>query len=78
MHPPGRAIRLVCLPAGLLLVASCGGSDTPAGAAPQGATLDVGSDAPPVVLPATTGETVDLAAYRGEANVLLYFYEHAG
>lgn len=34
--------------------------------------------APAVVLPATTGETVDLAAFRGKRNVLLYFYEHAG
>ncbi len=34
--------------------------------------------APAVVLPATNGETVDLAAYRGKSNVLLYFYEHAG
>jgi hypothetical protein len=37
-----------------------------------------GAMAPPVVLPATTGQTVDLAAFRGKRNVLLYFYEHAG
>ncbi len=37
-----------------------------------------GTPAPPVVLPATSGRTVDLASFRGKRNVLLYFYEHAG
>ena len=36
------------------------------------------NQAPDVALPATTGQTVDLAAFRGKRNVLLYFYEHAG
>jgi peroxiredoxin len=37
-----------------------------------------GALAPAVRLPSTTGDTVDLAAFRGKRNVLLYFYEHAG
>jgi cytochrome oxidase Cu insertion factor (SCO1/SenC/PrrC family) len=37
-----------------------------------------GEVAPAVRLPATTGDTIDLADYRGKRNVLLYFYEHAG
>lgn len=40
--------------------------------------LREGAVAPAVRLPATTGATVDLAAFRGKRNVLLYFYEHAG
>ena len=42
------------------------------------AQATVGSVAPPVALPATTDQTVDLSAFRGKRNVLLYFYEHAG
>ena len=42
------------------------------------AQATIGSAAPPVVLPATTDQTVDLSAFRGKRNVLLYFYEHAG
>jgi len=38
----------------------------------------VGEAAPPVRLPATSGQTVDVAGFRGKRNVLLYFYEHAG
>jgi peroxiredoxin len=38
----------------------------------------VGEVAPPVRLPATTGQTVDVTSFRGKRNVLLYFYEHAG
>lgn len=49
-----------------------GGSDEPAGGVAVGAT------APVVQLPATSGNTVDLADFRGKRNVLLYFYEHAG
>jgi hypothetical protein len=40
--------------------------------------LAEGAPAPPVALPATTGETVDVAGFRGKQAVLLYFYEHAG
>lgn len=40
--------------------------------------LTPGTPAPPVVLPSTTAGVVDLAAYRGKQNVLLFFYEHAG
>ncbi|MEP6658603.1 MAG: hypothetical protein ABJD24_01650 [Acidimicrobiales bacterium] len=42
------------------------------------ATLDVGAVAPTVRLAATSGQTVDVSAFRGKRDVLLYFYEHAG
>jgi cytochrome oxidase Cu insertion factor (SCO1/SenC/PrrC family) len=45
---------------------------------PGGGVRAVGQLAPPVRLPATTGQTIDLAGFRGKRNVLLYFYEHAG
>jgi cytochrome oxidase Cu insertion factor (SCO1/SenC/PrrC family) len=45
---------------------------------PAGATKAVGQTAPPVLLQATNGKTVDVTSYRGKRNVLLYFYEHAG
>jgi len=45
---------------------------------PAGGVLAVGEVAPPVRLPATTGQTADVASFRGKRNVLLYFYEHAG
>ncbi len=45
---------------------------------PAGGVRAVGEVAPPVRLPATSGQTVDLAGFRGKRNVLLYFYEHAG
>jgi cytochrome oxidase Cu insertion factor (SCO1/SenC/PrrC family) len=44
----------------------------------SGSELREGALAPAVSLPATTGDTVDLAQLRGKRNVLLYFYEHAG
>jgi hypothetical protein len=47
------------------------------GPEPAAAPAD-GTPAPSVRLPATTGKMVDLTAYRGKRNVLLYFYEHAG
>jgi hypothetical protein len=50
-----------------------GGSGQPAGGGRA-----VGEAAPAVRLPATTGQTVDVASFRGKRNVLLYFYEHAG
>jgi hypothetical protein len=43
-----------------------------------GATRAVGEAAPAVRLAATSGQTVDVASFRGKRNVLLYFYEHAG
>jgi hypothetical protein len=43
-----------------------------------GGVRAVGQLAPPVRLPSTTGQTIDLAGFRGKRNVLLYFYEHAG
>jgi len=45
---------------------------------PAGGVRAVGEAAPPVRLAATTGQTVDVASFRGKRNVLLYFYEHAG
>jgi hypothetical protein len=48
------------------------------GGQPAGGVRAVGEAAPAVRLPATTGQTVDLAGLRGKRNVLLYFYEHAG
>ena len=51
-----------------------GGSGQPA----AGGVRAVGHLAPPVRLPATNGQTVDLADFRSKRNVLLYFYEHAG
>jgi hypothetical protein len=51
-----------------------GGSGQPAAAGVRA----VGEAAPAVRLPATSGQTVDVASFRGKRNVLLYFYEHAG
>ena len=45
---------------------------------PAGGVRAVGEVAPPVRLPATTGQTADVASFRGKRIVLLYFYEHAG
>jgi hypothetical protein len=45
---------------------------------PASGVRAVGQPAPPVRLPATTGQTIDLAGFRNKRNVLLYFYEHAG
>ena len=45
---------------------------------PAGGVRAVGEAAPPVRLAATSGQTVDVASFRGKRNVLLYFYEHAG
>jgi hypothetical protein len=45
---------------------------------PAGGVRALGEAAPAVRLPSTTGQTVDLAGFRGKRNVLLYFYEHAG
>ena len=36
--------------------------------------LAVGSQAPDVSLPATTGDTVSLSHYRGKRNLILVFY----
>jgi hypothetical protein len=45
---------------------------------PAGGVRAVGEAAPAVRLPSTSGQTVDVASFRGKRNVLLYFYEHAG
>jgi hypothetical protein len=55
-----------------------GRQDGGSGAQPEGGVRAVGEAAPAVRLPATTGQTVDVASFRGKRNVLLYFYEHAG
>jgi hypothetical protein len=55
-----------------------GRQDGGSSAQPAGSVRAVGEAAPPVRLPATTGQTVDVASFRGKRNVLLYFYEHAG
>jgi hypothetical protein len=48
------------------------------GQQPAGGVRAVGEAAPAVRLAATSGQTVDVAGFRGKRNVLLYFYEHAG
>jgi hypothetical protein len=65
---------------GAVAVAWLTGRPSGAGGSGQaaGGVLAVGQPAPPVRLPATTGQTIDLAGFRGKRNVLLYFYEHAG
>ncbi|MGH9048226.1 MAG: hypothetical protein ACRDY4_00685 [Acidimicrobiia bacterium] len=81
-HGPGLtqiAVAAALLAGAVALVAvavsgrgSSGGSDSA-----NELALREGVEAPTVALPATTGETVDLTAYRGKRDVLLYFYEHA-
>ncbi len=62
-----------------VVAVAVGGRGTGGGSeSANAAALEEGAPAPPVALPATTGETVDLAGFRGKRNVLLYFYEHAG
>jgi hypothetical protein len=62
-----------------VVAVAVGGRGTGGGSgSANAAALAEGASAPPVALPATTGETVDLAGFRGKRNVLLYFYEHAG
>jgi hypothetical protein len=65
---------------GLGVVAVVWFTGRPAGESgqPAGGVLAVGEIAPPVRLPSTTGQTEDVASFRGKRNVLLYFYEHAG
>jgi hypothetical protein len=48
------------------------------GGQPAGGVRAVGEAAPAVRLASTSGQTVDVASFRGKRNVLLYFYEHAG
>ena len=55
-----------------------GRQDGGSSAQPEGGVRAVGEAAPPVRLAATSGQTVDVATFRGKRNVLLYFYEHAG
>jgi len=55
-----------------------GRQDGGSSAQPEGGVRAVGEAAPPVRLASTSGQTVDVASFRGKRNVLLYFYEHAG
>jgi hypothetical protein len=55
-----------------------GRQDSGSGQPAAGGVRAVGEAAPAVRLAATTGQTVDVAGFRGKRNVLLYFYEHAG
>ena len=55
-----------------------GRSDSGGGQPAAGGVRAVGDAAPGVRLAATSGQTVDVASFRGKRNVLLYFYEHAG
>ncbi len=69
------AVALIAL--GVALGSRDGGGG-PGGSRDNAGELAAGTPAPEVRLPATTGDTVDLADFRGKRNVLLYFYEHAG
>lgn len=64
--------------AALVVLAVQGGGSKSQGNGAGAAVLAESAEAPSVVLPSTTGRTVDLASYLGKRNVLLYFYEHAG
>ena len=55
-----------------------GRQDSGSSAQPAGGVRTVGEAAPAVRLASTSGQTVDVASFRGKRNVLLYFYEHAG
>jgi hypothetical protein len=87
MRVPPRRLGVVPVVAAAAVVAGvvafvvatvvAGGDGGESGAANELA-LSPGVEAPEVVLPATTGEMVDVAAFRGKQEVLLYFYEHAG
>jgi peroxiredoxin Q/BCP len=44
---------------------------------PEAAVLAVGTPAPTFKLPASTGDTIDLAQFKGKQTVVLYFYPKA-
>jgi hypothetical protein len=71
-------LAVVIVLAGVAVVWLTGRQDGGGSAQPAGGVPTVGEAAPAVRLPATTGQTVDVASFRGKRNVLLYFYEHAG
>jgi peroxiredoxin len=54
-----------------LLVAACGGGDTPK---IKNARLEVGDKAPDFRLPDHTGGYIRLSDYQGQKNVVLAFY----
>ncbi len=56
------------------------GSKPPAGSSGTqgGFGNEIGQMAPDFTLNSTAGKPVHLGAYRGQRNVLIYFYEHAG
>ena len=63
---------------GVVAVVWLSGGSGGGGGQPAGGVRTVGEAAPPVRLASTSGQTVDVASFRGKRNVLLYFYEHAG
>jgi len=63
---------------GVVAVVWLSGGSGGGGGQPAGGVRTVGEAAPPVRLASTSGQTVDVAGFRGKRNVLLYFYEHAG
>ena len=63
---------------GVVAVVWLSGGSGGGGGQPAGGVRAVGEAAPPVRLASTSGQTVDVASFRGKRNVLLYFYEHAG
>jgi len=63
---------------GVVAVVWFSGRSGGGGGQPAGGVRAVGEAAPPVRLASTSGQTVDVASFRGKRNVLLYFYEHAG
>ncbi len=71
-------LAVVVVLAGVAVVWLTGRQDSGGNAQPAaGGVRTVGEAAPPVRLASTTGQTVDVASFRGKRNVLLYFYEHA-
>lgn len=74
------ALLAVALLAAVVVIVTTRGTthQAPSGNGPTAGPLQVGDPAPVVALASTAGGTIDLAAFRGKRNVILYFYEHAG
>lgn len=66
------------LGAAVILALAIGGRGGSGDSGTSARTLSEGAMAPRVDLASTTGAQVDITAFRGKRNVLLYFYEHAG
>lgn len=65
-----RVLKTIALAVGLLLLAACGSSG--------GQFLQEGDQAPPFTLPTVNGQAVELAQFKGEQPVLLYFHMAVG